>query len=250
MKGIDTGLETIPALWRQEIGSTNAEARRLAEGGETGPIWIAAHRQTAGRGRRGRAWETGQGNLAATLLAATSKPPAEAAQLSFVVGLAVRELAAAYVPESLVRLKWPNDVLLAGAKLSGVLIESGRRPDGDLWMAIGVGVNLAWAPTGVEQPATSLAAHLKAGVLAPPAPEAALEALSRILARRILGWSRSGFAPVRDEWAEAAAGLGARCVARLGEGELSGLAEGENISPLDLALPRERQPAGPTGAAG
>lgn len=229
MDGIDTGLGTVPALWFQEIGSTNAEARRLGEGGEAGPLWIAAHRQTAGRGRRGRAWESGSGNLSATLLAVTSRPPAEAAQLSFVVALAVRELAAGYAPESLLRVKWPNDVLLDGRKLSGVLIESGRRPGGELWMAIGVGVNLAWAPTGMELPATSLAAHLKAGILEPPAPEAALEALSRILARRVSDWSASGFGAVREEWTRAAAGMGGRCVARLGEGELPGLAEGLDV---------------------
>jgi BirA family biotin operon repressor/biotin-[acetyl-CoA-carboxylase] ligase len=229
LKGLETGLESVPALWLLETGSTNAEARRRAEAGEAGPLWIAAHRQTGGRGRQGRTWEAGRGNLAATLLLSTSRAPAEATQLSFVVGLAVREFAAAYVPESLVRLKWPNDVLLAGRKLSGVLIESGRRQGGDLWMAVGVGINLAEAPTGVEPPPAALASHLKAGVLEPPAPVAALEALSRILVRRISAWSRSGFAAVRDEWAAAAAGLGAPCVARPGSGEVRGLAEGLDV---------------------
>ena len=106
-----------------EVDSTNAEARRRAEGGEAGPLWITAKRQTAGRGRRGRNWETGEGNLAATLLLTTARPPAEAAQISFVAALAVADLAGAYVPASLVSLKWPNDPLIAGKKTSGVLIE-------------------------------------------------------------------------------------------------------------------------------
>ncbi len=91
-------LSPAPVVVLDEIDSTNAEARRRAEAGETGPVWIVGLRQTAGRGRRGRAWETGDGNLAATLLFATDKPPAEAAQVSFVAALAVADLLGAYVP--------------------------------------------------------------------------------------------------------------------------------------------------------
>ena len=76
-----------------ELDSTNAEARRRAEAGAGGPVWITAARQTAGRGRRGRAWDTTTGNLAATLLFVTDKPPAEAAQVSFVAALAAADLA-------------------------------------------------------------------------------------------------------------------------------------------------------------
>ena len=108
-----------------EVDSTNAEARRRADAGDRGPRWITASRQTAGRGRRGRAWETGAGNLAATYLAHTAKPPAEAAQVSFVAALAVADLAAAYVPAALVSLKWPNDPMIAGRKTAGILVESG-----------------------------------------------------------------------------------------------------------------------------
>ena len=100
----------------EEIDSTNAEARRRAEAGETGPLWITAQRQTAGRGRRGRNWETGEGNLAATLLLTTDKPPAEAAQVSFVAALAVADLAglvgsvvAAFYYLRLVKVIWFDD---------------------------------------------------------------------------------------------------------------------------------------------
>ena len=214
----------IPTLWFDELDSTNAEARRRAEVGEGGPLWIAARRQTAGRGRRGRAWEAGQGNLAATLLMTTNRPTAEAAQLSFVAALAIRDLARRLAPEPLVRLKWPNDLLVSGAKAAGILIESGRRDDGELWLAVGIGVNLASAPEGLEYPATSLAAHLGPDTAAAPSPVAALEILSEAFAHWLGVWERDGFEPVREEWTRSAYGLGARCVARIGERQVEGLA--------------------------
>jgi BirA family biotin operon repressor/biotin-[acetyl-CoA-carboxylase] ligase len=226
VKGFETGSKAAPILWFDELDSTNAEARRLAEAGERGPLWIAARRQTQGRGRRGRAWSTVEGNLAATLLASTDLEPAVAAQLSFVAAFAVRELASAYVPEALIRFKWPNDLLLGGEKLSGILIESGKRPHGDLWLAMGMGVNLASAPKGVEFPATCLASHLKDGVLAPPTPDAALQTLAATLHRLVRQWLGSGFSSFREAWLEGAAGIGGPCTARLGDGPISGTAEG------------------------
>ncbi len=182
------GARRVEVLRLETVDSTNAEARRRAEAGETGPLWITARRQTAGRGRRGRAWETGAGNLAATLLTTTAKPPAEAAEIAFVAALAVADLALAQVPDALVRLKWPNDVLVDGRKVSGILIESGMRPDGRLWLAIGVGVNLKSAPVAADRPATTLADHLRADVAAPLSPDAALEALARAFDVRLATW--------------------------------------------------------------
>ena len=212
--------------WHGELDSTNAEARRLAEAGETGPLWIAARRQSAGRGRQGRVWEGGEGNLAATLLLTLDVAPATAAQLSFVAALAVRELAAGQAPGADIRLKWPNDVLLDGRKLSGVLIESGRRDDGRLWLAIGIGVNLARAPSKVEPPAAALVEALPPSRPA-PSPEAALQALAAGLAGWFETWDGGeGFAVVRQAWTDHAAGLGRPCVARTGARSLSGAAEG------------------------
>lgn len=139
----------------EELDSTNAEARRRAEAGEAGPVWITAARQTAGRGRRGRAWSTQAGNLAATLLFVTDKPAGEAAQVSFIAALAAMDLAEACLGPGAAGLKWPNDLVVHGRKAVGILIESGARPDGRLWMAVGIGVNLAHAPSDVERPATS-----------------------------------------------------------------------------------------------
>jgi len=215
-----------PIRWFDELDSTNAEATRLAQAGEAGPVWIAARRQSAGRGRRGRAWETGQGNLAATLLMTLDAPPAEAAQLSFMTALAAGDLIRAYGPSAPIAYKWPNDVLIGGEKACGILIESGPRAGQGLWLAIGVGVNLTSAPEGTEFPATCLAAHIAGS---PPAPEAALERLAQAMAERISTWRQSGFAPVREAWLDAAYGMGRPCVARLGRESVHGVAEALDI---------------------
>jgi BirA family transcriptional regulator, biotin operon repressor / biotin---[acetyl-CoA-carboxylase] ligase len=212
-----------PILAFEEIDSTNAEARRRAEAGETGPMWITALRQTAGRGRRGRGWETGEGrNLAATYLFVTDKKPAEAAQISFVAALAAADLAAAFVPATIVSLKWPNDLMLAGRKSAGILVESGAIGE-RLWVAVGMGVNLAEAPEIPERPTTTFAAHMRAG---PPAPLAALEVLAEALERWRAIWERSGFPAIAGAWTERAHGLGEACVARLPGETISGVAEG------------------------
>jgi BirA family biotin operon repressor/biotin-[acetyl-CoA-carboxylase] ligase len=206
-----------------EIDSTNAEARRRAEAGEAGPLWITALVQTAGRGRRGRAWETGSGNLAATYLVRTPKPAGEAAQVSFVAALAVADLAAAYVPASLVTLKWPNDPLIAGRKAAGILVESGPHPAGGLWLAVGCGVNLATPPDHPDRPATAFTEHMRAP---PPKPHEALEILAeRFEAWRTL-WEQSGFPPIAEAWTVRAHGLGQTCTARLPAETVSGIAEG------------------------
>ncbi|MBS0361225.1 MAG: biotin--[acetyl-CoA-carboxylase] ligase [Proteobacteria bacterium] len=206
-----------------ELDSTNAEARRRAEAGEGGPVWITAGRQTAGRGRRGRAWSTETGNLAATLLTTTDVSAAEAAQLSFVAALAACDLADACLGEGAARLKWPNDVLVFGRKAMGILVESGSRPDGRLWLAVGIGVNLAHAPTDIERPATSFAEHM-AGP--PPKPADAVEILAtRFEAWRKL-WATQGFTPIARGWTARAVGLGQPCEARLPNRTLTGVAEG------------------------
>jgi len=210
----------------EELDSTNAEARRRAEAGEAGPVWITAGRQTAGRGRRGRAWSTETGNLAATLLTTTHAPPAEAAQLSFVAALAACDLADTCLGAGAARLKWPNDVLVFGTKAVGILVESGSRPDGRLWLAVGIGVNLAHAPTGTERPATSFAEHM-AGP--PPKPGDAIEVLARRFEVWRKLWTTQGFAPIAQGWTARAQGLGERCEARLPNRTLVGVAEGLDL---------------------
>lgn len=215
-----------PLLLLDQTDSTNAEARRRAEAGETGTLWIAARRQTGGRGRRGRAWESDTGNLFATLLMTTPRPPAEAAQVTFVAALAVADLLDAYAPPSLVTIKWPNDVMLAGDKASGVLVESGAHPSGGLWLAVGIGVNLAHAPTGTERPATALAHHLRGDVSAPPSVEVAAARLAEAFAIWLERWETLGFEPILDAWRARTSGLDGPAVARLGQENVEGRAEG------------------------
>ena len=227
----------VEVLRLDEVDSTNAEARRRAEAGEPGPLWITARRQTAGRGRRGRAWETGAGDLAATLLTTTARPPVEAAQLAFVTALAVADVALSQVPEALVRVKWPNDVLVAGAKVSGVLIESGGRHDGRLWLAVGVGVNLKTAPRDTEHPSAALADHLRAEIRSPMSPDQALDVLAHAFQIWLSLWEDQGFAPIRAAWS-ARADLGRACMARLDRETIEGVAESlEDDGALRLRLP-------------
>lgn len=228
-----------------EIDSTNEEARRLAAAGEHGPVWLRADRQTAGRGRRGRAWESPAGNLAATLLIVPGKPASECAQLSFVTAIAAADAASGFAANAEIKVKWPNDVLANGRKLAGILLESASGGDGALtFLAIGVGINLAHFPPDTEFPATSLAAL---GVSV-PSPSAALSQLAAHFAKWYEVWMTNGFSPIQDAWLARAAGLGSRIRARLTHEETSGVFEGiDNTGALIL---REAQGRTRTIAAG
>ena len=228
-----------------EIDSTNEEARRLAASGERGPIWLRADRQTAGRGRRGRAWESPTGNLAVTLLIAPGKPASECAQLSFVTAIAAADAAAGFAANAEIKVKWPNDVLAGGRKLSGILLESASGGDGALtFLAIGIGMNLAHFPPDTEFPATSLAAL---GVSV-PSPSAALTQLAAHFAKWYDVWMTTGFSPIQDAWLARAAGLGSRIRARLTHEETSGVFEG--IDGTGALILREAQGRTRTIAAG
>jgi BirA family biotin operon repressor/biotin-[acetyl-CoA-carboxylase] ligase len=205
------------------LDSTNAEARRRAEAGDAGPVWINALAQTAGRGRRGRSWSSEDGDLAASLLMTVERPAVEAAQVSFLAALAAADLIDTCLGAGAARLKWPNDVLIHGRKAVGILVESGARPDRRLWLAVGVGVNLARDPIDVERPATSLAEHMASP---PPQPGAALGILAAAFERWREVWEAEGFAPIAAAWTQRAHGLGEACEARLGSRTLAGVAEG------------------------
>jgi BirA family biotin operon repressor/biotin-[acetyl-CoA-carboxylase] ligase len=206
-----------------EVGSTNAEAFARARVGERGPLWITARRQTAGRGRRGRAWVSEPGNLYASLLLSDPAPPQRAAELSLVAALAVHDALAerAAILGPRLKLKWPNDVLCDGAKLAGILVEAESLPGGPLTVVIGPGVNCAHHPVDTSYPATSLAA---AGVLV--APESLMQTLIGTMARRLAQWDRgANFAAIRAAWLKRAAGLGAPVRVQLPEREVEGVAE-------------------------
>lgn len=224
--------------WLDSVDSTNDEARRRALAGECGPLWIAARRQKAGRGRRGREWVDLTGNLYATGLYVLDARPAEAAQLSFAAALAASEACESVIDRERVRLKWPNDVLIGGRKTCGVLLESGSAPGGGLWLAVGIGLNLTAHPAGVERPATDIAAE--GGELS---REAALDCIAMSFSAWLERWRAQGFAPLRDAWLARAWGIGERCTARLQEETVEGVFS--DLAPdgalrLDMADGRRR----------
>ena len=187
--------------------------------GERGPVWIAARRQTAGRGRRGRAWHSLEGNLFASGLYVIDRPPAQAAQLSFVAALAVAAVCdAALGDASRTRLKWPNDVLVDGRKVAGILLESGAAPGGGLWLAVGIGINLVAAPDDTERPAIALS---RAGGRLDR--ETALPLLAGAFDTEFQRWMQGGFGASRDHWLARAHGLGERCIVRLANETLDGV---------------------------
>jgi BirA family transcriptional regulator, biotin operon repressor / biotin---[acetyl-CoA-carboxylase] ligase len=161
------------------LDSTNAEALRRAAT-TPGPLWILALEQSAARGRRGRAWTTGRGNFAATLLMTPSGGPREAALRSFVAALALHEVLTGLVGAAgRFSLKWPNDVLVDGGKLAGILLETAGPP---LRLAVGFGVNLVEAPVDLP-PEAERAASLADATGHRLAPEALLDALAPAFAR-------------------------------------------------------------------
>lgn len=203
--------------FHESLDSTNSEALRRAAAGERGPLWIVAGAQTAGRGRRGRPWSSQSGNFFGTLLC---HPPGDRALRSFVAALGLFDAMVLVTgrPE-LFSLKWPNDVLLSGRKLAGILLEASNGGA----LAIGLGVNLATAPE---------AEALEAGALAPISLSGATgltvtpEELLEQLAPAFAAWEDrlvdEGFAPLRTAWLSRAARLGEPLTARLPHRTLTG----------------------------
>lgn len=222
-----------------EIDSTNEEAKRLAAAGTKGPVWIVADRQTAGRGRRGRAWSSPVGNLMCTLLMRPNCGPAEAGELSFVAGLALHEAATLLLPGSLsakVSLKWPNDLLLDGKKASGILLESESAGGAEVsWLAIGIGLNLVHFPKDTPYPATSLQAESGETTTV----DRTLTALAASFDKWYAVWQQpQGFSQVRKAWLQRAQGLGQEITVRLAEKTLVGTFEDlSEEGALQLRLP-------------
>jgi BirA family biotin operon repressor/biotin-[acetyl-CoA-carboxylase] ligase len=212
-----------PVIRFDEIDSTNEEARRRAQSGDTGPCWIAARSQTAGKGRLGRQWDSPPGNLYATALFNFPRPPTEAALACFSAGLAVIDAAEeSGIDASDLRLKWPNDVLLGTGKLAGILIETGTE-QGELWMAAGFGVNVASAPARADRPTACLADLPRgAGVTA----EQFLTVLDRSFRLRLARLLGAGFGSTRKDWLARAAHLGQRIEVNPVTGRIEGVMEG------------------------
>ncbi|KMW57825.1 Biotin--protein ligase [Candidatus Rhodobacter oscarellae] len=223
----------------EETDSTNAEAARRAAS-LAGPAWILAHRQTEARGRRGRPWESPTGNFAATLVLHPTEPPEQVALRSFVAALALHEACVAVTgrPEGF-SLKWPNDVLLNGGKLAGILLESlGQGPRLD-HLAIGIGVNLAQAPQVEDPKALRPVALAETGAVV--APEEFLNHLASAYAAWEIRFTGFGFAPIREAWLARAARLGDTITARTMREETTGTFETvDNSGALVLSTPKGR----------
>lgn len=249
----------LPTGWRLEardsVGSTNDEARALAKAGAPHGTVVWALRQEAGRGRRGRGWDSPPGNLYATTLLRPDLPAARAGEAAFLAAVALADALLALAPDLPLGLKWPNDVLIDGKKVSGILLEADIAAGGRIgWIVLGTGINLAHHPEGTERPATSLAAqgHGEVGV------PAMLTALTAALDRWHGRWVAQGFAPLRAAWMARALGVGGPIAVRLESETLEGrFADLDADGALLLDLPdggRRRIAAGdvflPAGSTG
>ncbi|MCX7645584.1 MAG: biotin--[acetyl-CoA-carboxylase] ligase [Rhodobacteraceae bacterium] len=227
----------------EEIDSTNAEAARIADT-LAGPTWILARRQTAAHGRRGRPWASPEGNFAATLVTRPEGGPDQAALRSFVAALALHEaLAAAAGQAEPFRLKWPNDVLLNGGKVAGILLESAGAGRDVTRLAVGIGVNLAAAPAASEvEPGALRPVSLAGETGIAIAPETFLDLLAPAYARWEDQLAAFGFAPVRNAWLARAARLGETVTARTGTETVRGRFETlDDSGALVLQTPQGRR---------
>lgn len=206
-----------------ETDSTMAEAARVAPT-LSGAEWLLALRQTAGRGRRGRAWEMPPGNFAASLTLRPDGPVDQIALRSFTASLALHDaLVAVGTPAGSLSLKWPNDVLLEGRKLAGILLESlGDGKGGVNHLIIGIGVNLAAVPEAVALEPRALPPVSLREVGIKTTPEDLLDALAPAFARHDASLATYGFGPTRTAWLAKAARLGEVMTARLPHEEITG----------------------------
>ena len=194
------------------LGSTNDEARRLAESGARGPLAVWTAEQPRGRGRSGRNWTGSRGNLMVSLLLHPERTPAEAGSMALAAGLAVADCAREWGVDA--RIKWPNDVLVDDAKLAGILVEAGSGSGRLDWIAVGIGLNLAEAPA-LDRPTACIG---------PDVPvDAALERVVGAVLKRYRQWLAGGFPAVRDEWLQRAAWLGRAVRVGAGQGAVEGV---------------------------
>jgi BirA family biotin operon repressor/biotin-[acetyl-CoA-carboxylase] ligase len=209
-----------------ETGSTNADAMRLALKGEELPLWVVAERQTAGRGRSGRSWVSLEGNLYASVALCCSAPLENAGQLSLVAGISIIDAIRAnteLASDAGLRLKWPNDVLIGGAKAGGILLEGTTARGSPGFVAvIGFGLNITSAPDDLGRAATALSRHGSA-----PSVRNVLESLIERLAYWLDHWNAGlNFADIREAWTRRAGKLGEPITINTLQGTVSGTYQG------------------------
>lgn len=220
------------------VDSTNAAALRL--GASAAPAWVLAHEQSAGRGRRARAWASPRGNFHASLLLAPPEPPASLALRSFAASLALRDALVALTgtPQAFA-LKWPNDVLCHGGKLAGILLEAASP-----CLVIGIGVNLIAAPDPASlDPDALRPVTLQGETGLTLSPETLLDHLAPAYAQWEHLLTTQGFAPLRAAWLQNAARLGEPIRARTGSETFHGTFKGlDETGALLLQTPQGLTP--------
>lgn len=209
-----------PALIRTvaETGSTNDDLAALARDGAPEGTWLRAERQSGGRGRQGRSWSSSPANLHASTLVRLRPGDPPAATLALLAAIALQEVVEGFAGADAVTIKWPNDLIAAGAKLSGILLER----SGDA-VIVGFGVNLGDHPEGLDRPATSLRALTGSA----PAPEQFLGQLAPAFAAWLSRWRSQGLAPVRRRWLDKAHPIGTALATTAPDGgRIEGLFQG------------------------
>jgi BirA family biotin operon repressor/biotin-[acetyl-CoA-carboxylase] ligase len=203
-----------------KVSSTNDEATKLAAQGAPSGTVVLADTQTSGRGRLGRAWQSRPGNLQASFVLRPDCALRSAGQLSLLAGVALAEALIEHGPDGLdLRLKWPNDVLISGAKVAGILLESAGDRSGRLdHVVLGIGLNIVWSPTALSYPVTSL----NAVGFEPRVPKDWLSAIASSLRLWLDRWQSHGFDGVKEAWRARSYGLGGAIRLRLDGKDLDG----------------------------
>jgi BirA family biotin operon repressor/biotin-[acetyl-CoA-carboxylase] ligase len=207
-----------------DVGSTNTECLIRARAGDPGLHWITAARQISGRGRRGRSWASEPGNLYASLLLIDPAPMEKLQSLPLAVAVAVHRAIQAVMPagSNPVSIKWPNDILIAGKKCCGILLEGEGLPDGHHALVIGCGINVALAPDHGLYPVTSLQAEGAA-----VSPDELFAHLFGSMADALNTWNHGdGISEIIAQWRSAAGGIGQKITVNLPDRSLSGRFEG------------------------
>lgn len=201
------------------IDSTNKEAMRKIEAGAGNGLWITATSQTGGRGRGGREWVSGPGNLYCSLIFEVGESVEKSAQLSFVTSLAVRDTIGKFLDIDNIRCKWPNDVLVKDKKISGILLETCSPKANDRnFIIIGIGINITHHPDVTLYQAT----HINENTEDNFCHADVFYVLSEKMAYWLKIWQNEGFKAIRKSWLESSKGLGDMITVRLPSKELVG----------------------------
>lgn len=240
-----SGIVDLPPFFRlfafESVGSSNVEARKMADDGMAEGALVWARRQEQGVGRRGRSWSSPEGNLYCSLILRPDCEPAEAARLSFLVALAIRKAIAGFLaPDIPLELKWPNDILINRRKCAGILLESKMRSDGRMdYVIIGTGINIASYPEKTDGLAATSLFEADANLRV----EELLSAYAHAILELYMQWRQHGFDAVRQEWLAHATGIGEPITVRLASETLHGTFAGlDRTGALILELgPQEKR---------